>query len=437
MHEITADSRSSAATTRREKPSDAYEFPVERIRRSFPALQAAGDFIFFDNAAGAQAPQAVFDAVNRHLLQCNVQRGGRYGKSMEVDATIARARESVACLLNASDPSEVSFGMNATSFIRLVSLAIGQDLGQRREIVVTDMDHEANVATWLELEKVGAKCVWWRVRDDGNLHVEDLEPLVSAKTRLVACTVTSNATGSIVDVAQVARVAHAAGAEVFLDCVHYGPHGLIDVREFACDYLVCSGYKIFSPHMGFLWGRREALDRLQTFREDFIPDEPPGKIEVGTFIYENVAGMDAAVGYLADLGNMPTDNGRPNARRDAIVRALQTVSAYETSLSLEMLAVLRECGATVYGISDPAEVRQRVPTLLFNVPGLEPSAIVESLARREIGARDGHMYSPRLIRRLGLAQESGGVRASLVHYNTIEEVHRFRDALYDVIAHGN
>ena len=192
--------------------------------------------------------------------------------------------------------------MNATSFIRLVSLAIGQTLGQRNEIVVTDMDHEANVATWLALERNGAKFSWWKMRDDGNLHVDDLVPLVSSKTRLVACTLTSNAIGSIVDVAAAAKVAHAAGAEIFLDSVHYGPHGLIDVQAFDCDYLVCSGYKLFSPHMGFLWGRRELLEKLPTFREDFIPDEPPGKIEAGTFIYENVAGMQAAVRYLETLG---------------------------------------------------------------------------------------------------------------------------------------
>jgi cysteine desulfurase family protein (TIGR01976 family) len=278
-------------------------FALETIRAAFPALSRPPEFVFFDNAAGAQVPQIVLDAVNHHLLECNVQRGGRYPKSREVDATILRARQSVAILVNARDPSEIAFGMNATSFIRLVSLAIGQTLGKRNEIVVSDMDHEANVATWLALERSGAKILWWKMKEDGNLHADDLIPLVSAKTRLVACTLTSNALGSIVDVAAAARVAHAAGAEIFLDAVHYGPHGLIDVRAFDCDYLVCSGYKIFAPHMGFLWGRRELLEKLPTFREDFTPDEPPGKIEAGTFIYENVAGMDAAVRYLEGLGD--------------------------------------------------------------------------------------------------------------------------------------
>ena len=174
--------------------------------------------------------------------------------------------------------------MNATSFIRLISLALGQTLGQRNEIIVTDMDHEANVATWLALEKVGAKFIWWKMGEDGNLHADDLKPLISARTRLIACTVASNALGSIVDVASAAKIAHQAGAEIFLDCVHYAPHGQIDVQAWDCDYLVCSGYKIFGPHMGFLWGRRELLQKLRTFREDFIPTSRREKLKQALFI---------------------------------------------------------------------------------------------------------------------------------------------------------
>lgn len=409
-------------------------FPVDEIRRVFPALHRTPGFIFFDNAAGAQVPQIVLDAVNRHLLECNVQRGGRYSKSREVDETIARARQSVADLVNARDPDEIAFGMNATSFIRLVSLAIGQTLGQRNEIIVTDMDHEANVATWLALERNGAKILWWKMRD-GNLQADDLVPLVSSATRLVACTLASNAIGSIVDVAAAARVAHAAGAEIFLDAVHYGPHGLIDVQAFDCDYMVCSGYKIFAPHMGFLWGRRELLRRLPTFREDFIPDEPPGKIEAGTFIYENVAGMDAAVGYLETLGRTtaaPDGMEKTESRRAALQLGLGAIRAYEQSLSRAMLQALTDCGAVVYGIADPQRIHERVPTLCFNLPNIAPARVTEELAKRNIGIRDGHMYAPRLMKRLGLPLESGVVRASLVHYNTVEEVHRFGNALAEI-----
>jgi cysteine desulfurase family protein (TIGR01976 family) len=415
-------------------------FPVESIRRLFPALHCEPPFIFFDNAAGAQVPQNVLDAVNRHLLDCNVQRGGRYAKSQAVDATIARSRKSVADLLNARDPREVAFGMNATSFIRLVAEAIGQTLSVRNEIVLTDMDHEANVATWLALERYGAKFVWWKMREDANLHIEDLKPLFNSKTRLVACPVASNALGSIVDVTAAAKLAHAAGAEIFLDCVHYGPHGPIDVRAWETDYLVCSGYKIFSPHMGFLWGRLELLQKLPTFREDFILDEPPGKIEAGTFIYENVAGMDAAVEYLAEIGKTTSNGGSgggaggaARSRRENLVTAMNEIQNYEGSLSREMLRALRESGAVIYGVAEDAQISGRVPTICFNLPGKSPAKVTEAMASAGIGIRDGHMYSPRLMKRLGLSHDSGAVRASLVHYNTFEEIGEFERVLREFV----
>jgi cysteine desulfurase family protein (TIGR01976 family) len=412
-------------------------FSVESLRAKFPALEHAAPFVFFDNAAGAQIPQQVFDAVNRHLLECNVQRGGRYPKSQEVDATIARGRQSVADFVNARSPNEIAFGMNATSFIRIVSLAIGQTLSERNEIVVTDMDHEANIATWLALERDGAKFRWWKMRDDGNLYADDLREVVSPRTRLVAGTVTSNALGSVVDVAKAAKVAHAAGAELFLDCVHFGPHGVIDVQEWDCDYLVCSGYKIFAPHMGFLWGREDLLRKLPTFREDFIPNEPPLKIEAGTFVYENVAGMDAAISYLASLGEMREGKSTSlSSRRGNITRAMKAIRQYEETLSLEMLRVLNEGGATVYGVNTKEKVGERVPTFCFNLPGVAPAEATETMSHANIGIRDGHLYSPRLMKRLGLSIETGAVRASLVHYNTIEEIHRFGNVLLDLSKHA-
>jgi cysteine desulfurase family protein (TIGR01976 family) len=408
-------------------------FPIDAVRDRFPAIARAAPFIYFDNAAGAQAPDSVLAATARHLLDFNVQRGGRYAKSVEVDRAIAHARGRVADLLGGDDPQEVAFGMNATSFMRLVSLAIGQTLtAPRDEIVVTDMDHHANISTWQELEKTGARIVWWRMREDYRLHVEDLTPLLSERTRLVACTVVSHALGSRVDVAGVAAAAHAVGAEVFLDCVHYSPHALIDVKAWDCDYLVCSGYKAFAPHMGFLWGKLELLERLPTFREEFIPDAPPYKIEAGTFIYENVIGMSAAVDYFEALGGeLDPLAGCARAR---IVAAMRGIESYEQELASAMLGALAGAGAEVYGVANPNQVHLRVPTFCFNLPGVRPAAVSQSLADAGVGIRDGHMYAPRLMERLGLAMDSGAVRASLVHYNNIAEIERFAEALRGLAA---
>jgi cysteine desulfurase family protein (TIGR01976 family) len=380
-------------------------------------------------------PQVVLDAVHDHLLRRHVQRGGRYGRSQAVDAGIQRARESVAIFLNAREPEEVAFGMNATSFIRIVSLALAETLTNRREIIISDMDHEANIATWLILRPHGVRIRWWNMRDDGNLHVDDLLPLLNERTRLVACTMASNALGSVVDVKRVASLAHNQGAEVFLDAVHYAPHGPIDVQNIDCDYLVCSGYKIFAPHMGFLWGKRKALEALPTFREDFIPDMVPTKIEVGTFVYENVAGMNAAIGYLEELGTRVSKNGPPISRRATLVRAMEAIRTYEATLSGRLLAGLarmKSNSVTVYGIQDSERMPMRVPTICFNVHGVSPARVSTELAGRGIGVRDGNMYSPRLLTRLSIAPESGAVRASLAHYNSFEEVDCFLIALREI-----
>jgi cysteine desulfurase family protein (TIGR01976 family) len=408
-------------------------FPVEHLRREFPALAQAGDFLFFDNAAGAQIPESVLAAVTDHLVSRNVQRGGPYDRSLEVDAMITRAREAVAAFVNARSPSEIAFGLNATSFIRSISLAVGQTLDSRPEIIVSDLDHEANIATWVALERFGARIVWWKVRDDLRLYVADLEALATNRTRLVACTMASNATGTRVDVAAAARVAHAAGAEIFLDAVHFGPHGPIDVQAIDCDYLACSGYKIFAPHMGFAWCRAEAINRLPTFREDFIPDVTPDKLEAGTYVYENVAGMEAVVHYLERLGRrMGAADGSSRTMR--LRAAMDAIAAYERTLSGALLdAVSSIDQASVHGVTDRSRLDDRVPTVAFSVKGVSATAIATELAKHGIGARSGHMYAPRLMARLG-DPPGGVVRASLVHYNTVAEVERFRETLSRVVA---
>jgi selenocysteine lyase/cysteine desulfurase len=242
--------------------------------------------------------------------------------------------------------------------------------------------------------------------------------------------VASNALGSIVDVRQTARIAHNVGAEIFLDAVHYAPHGPIDVQDLDCDYMVCSGYKIFAPHMGFLYGKRRALEALPTFREDFIPDQIPFKIEVGTFVYDKVAGMDAAVAYLENLGGQVLPVASGVSRRALLLRAMEAIREQEAALSTELLRRLSHSdGVIVYGIREPAQVNLRVPTVCFNLQGIAPATVAAHCAENGVGVRDGNMYSPRLLERLGIPPATGAVRASLVHYNTFDEIGRFVNVL--------
>ena len=415
-------------------------FPVDELRAEFPALRKYADFLFLENAGGSQVPQRVVDAVSEHLVDFNVQRMAKYRHSEGVDRKLAEARESVAILVNAYRPEEVSFGLNATSFIRLVSLGIGKLIAAERtararnEIVVTDMDHDANISAWTALEEQGAKIVWWRMRE-GALHVEDLLPLLGERTRIVACAAAAHSLGTLVDVAAAGAAAKAAGAELFVDAVHFGPHGLIDVQAWNCDYAVFSGYKNFSPHMGFLWGRYEALRALPTFREDFIPDVPPYKIEVGTFPYENVAGMNAAVQYLESVGARVAP-GESLSRRQTLARAMGAIREYEQTLAREMLRALKRLGATVHGIADESEVARRVPTICFSLPNMKPQDFAARMGAAGVGLRDGHLFAPRLMKRLGLPMEVGALRVSLVHYNTVDEIGKFEAIAARVIAGG-
>lgn len=390
----------------------------ESVRERFPALRAAGDReVFFDNAAGAQVPDEVVDAVREHYTKRNVQRGGHYALSRAVDEGIADARQAIASFLNASSPREIVFGLNSTSLIRMIAEALRPRFKKGDRVIVTELDHEANIGAWLRLESSGVEPVFWHVAggDAGRLDLDALAGLLRAgagRVRLVALPLASNATGRIVDVAGAARLAHEAGALVFVDAVHYGPHGLIDVQALGADFLAFSGYKIFGPHIGFLWGRADQLRMLEPARDFFIPSEAPYAFEPGTQSYEAIAGMAAALRYLASL------DGSGSLRR-----AMAQIRAHEAALSSCLLEQFRSVpGMKIYGDADPASVEARVPTFAFRVEGRTCSAVVETLASLGIHARDGHMYAPRLVRALGLDPEDGVCRVSLCHYNTPAEI---------------
>ena len=402
----------------------------EGVRARFPALREAGDReIFFDNAAGAQVPDEVVDAVRDHLVARNVQRGGRYARSREVDATIADARSLLAAFLNAGSPDEIVFGLNSTSLIRMVAESLRPRLRPGDRVVVTELDHEANIGPWLRLASAGVTPVFWKVRgSSASLDLQDLRALLRSPggpVRLVALPLASNATGGIVDVALAARLARDAGALTFVDAVHFAPHGVVDVQALAADFLAFSGYKIFGPHVGFLWGRRDAFRELDPPREFFIPEGTPYAFEGGTQVYEGIAGMAGAMRYLASLGGAFTE-GRP----ETPAHAMDRVREYETDLARAMLQALRETpGLRVLGEGDPARAANRLPTFSFRIDGVEPAEIVGGLAANGIHARDGHMYAPRLIEAAGIDPAKGVCRVSLCHYNTSAEIDRFAETI--------
>jgi len=419
-------------------------FPVKAARSRFPALREAGDReCFFDNAAGAQVPDEVLDAVRTHLLKRNVQRGGRYRMSREVDAQIAETRRLIAHFLNAAGPEEIVFGLNATNLIRSIAEAARPLLQPGDRVVVTNLDHEANVEPWLRLERDGVTPVFWSVRGtEARLELDDLRAILGSAggpVRLVAMPLASNAIGRIPDVSGAAQVAREAGALLFVDAVHFAPHDRIDVQALGADFLVFSAYKIFGPHMGFLWGRAESLRRLTPAREFFVPEVAPDAFEGGTQSFEAIAGVAGALRYLASLGDSDAAGASaaaratvaaPDSLREPLRRGMERIRAYEKTLAAALLRELRAVpGVAILGDDDPEQVGARVPTIAFTIGGRTPREIVEHLAKHSIHARDGHMYTPRLIEAAGLDPKTGVARVSLCHYNTLAEIARFGETL--------
>jgi len=401
------------------------EFPIAAVRARFPALRAAGDrIVYADNAAGAQVPDEVLDAVRGHLTDRNVQRGGRYAESEAVEGMLADARAALAELVNAESPEEIVFGLNATSLIRVVAEAMRPVLRPGDEVVVTELDHEANIGPWLRLGSSGAVPEPWEVHGpEARLDWDELRGLLSGgRVRILALPLASNATGRIVDVARAAALAREAGALTFADAVHFAPHGRIDARALGVDFLAFSGYKIFGPHTGFLWGRKKILASLLPAREFFIPAAPPDAYESGTQNYEGIAGLAGAVRYLRSLD----PGGSPAA-------AMDRIRAYERGLAGALVGGLaRLPGLTILGDPDPTRAEERVPTVSFRIEGVPAARIVQSLAARGIQARDGHMYAPRLLRAAGFDPEEGVARVSLCHYNTPAEIDRILEAVRSV-----
>ncbi len=410
-------------------------FDVAWCRGQFPALERRVDdhpAVFFDGPAGSQVPWRVVDAMGDYLLRTNANHGGLFLTSRESDRILHAAHQALADFVGSDDPDTIAFGPNMTSLTFALSRTLAQTWQPGDQILLTRQDHDANVSPWvLAARDAGATVRHVGIRtDDCTLNMDELAEALSPQTRLVAVSCASNAAGTINPVAEITRLAHQVGALVFLDAVHLAPHRLLDVRGWGCDFLACSAYKFFGPHVGVLWGRRELLSELPAYKLRPAPDDLPGRWMTGTQNHEGIAGTLAAVDYLADLGRNLVARSAP--RRAALEAALAAIAAYERELVGGLLAGLAGLpGVKVWGITDRNRLDQRVPTVAITHQRLRPDELATYLAERGIFVWHGNFYALPLTEALGLEPE-GLLRIGLLHYNTAEEVQRLLEALAEL-----
>ncbi len=420
------------------------------VRSQFPSLAQTVNghpAAFLDGPGGTQVPQRVINAVADYLRRQNANTGGAYATSRSTDAMIAEARGAMADFLHCG-ADEVAFGPNMTTLTFAMSRAIGRDLKPGDEIVVTRLDHDANVSPWLAMaEDRGVTVRWVEIHDeDCTLDMADLASKINPKTKLVAAGYASNAVGTINPVKEIVRLAHAAGALAYIDAVHYGPHGLIDVAALDCDFLACSTYKFFGPHMGVLFGKREHLKRMRPYKVRPNTNAIPNCWEWGTLNHEGIAGIAACVEYLADLGRRalescgdgrlgrPSSEARPVTRRAVIEAAYQAIHEHERALLEKMIAGLLEIPRLkIYGITDPARFQERCATLAVRIDGHTPLELATKLGERGFFTWDGNYYALNLTEHLDVEKSGGFLRIGLVHYNTIDEVDRLLAVLRQIV----
>src|SRR6267378_41101 len=416
--------------------TESKTFDIAWVREQFPSLQLrvqGHTSAFLDGPAGTQVPKQVMDAVQYYFLGANANTYGAFLTSRRTNEMIVSARTAMADFFNC-DSNEVVFGQNMTTITFALARAIGRELKPGDEIVVTTLDHDANVAPWRALEEKGVIIRQADIREaDCTLDLEDLKRKISAKTKLVAVGYASNIVGTINPVAEITQLAHAAGALMFIDAVHYAPHGLLDVKALDCDFLVCSPYKFFGPHMGTLYGKREHLERFKPYKVRPAANTSPECWETGTQVQELIAGIGVAVDYIADLGRHW--DPRAKSRREALQAAYRATHQYETGLLTRLIAGLQTIPEMrIFGITDIKRFDERCSTLSFRLGDHHPTKIATFLGERGIFTWDGNFYALNLSERLGVEQKGGVLRVGLVHYNTAEEVERLLAALREFAA---
>ena len=419
-------------------------YDLETIRSQFPALAITDNGrprVHFDNPAGTQVSRRVAERMSAYLLESNANMGGGFATSAQTDDVIAYAREAMADFLNAAAAEEIVFGQNMTTLTLHMSRSIGRTLSAGDEIVLSRMDHDANIAPWLLLaEDLDLQVRWLPFNAETyELDRDQVESAITERTKLVCVGGASNVLGTINDVRMIANKAREAGAVTYIDAVQLAPHVAIDVQELGCDFLVCSAYKFFGPHQGILWARRELLESLTPYKARPAPDAPPFNFETGTQSYEGMAGTAAAVAYFAWVGEtLAQDYWEANAAYPERRRHLRAAMHYLFDYERELVGYLLErlsnlAGSRIYGITDPSALDRRVPTVAFTVDGIAPAAIAEALAGRNIFVWSGHNYALEIADSLDILDSGGAVRVGLVHYNSRDEVDVLMNALDEIV----
>ncbi len=413
---------------------------LNRIRSQFPALALNDEGrprVYLDNPGGTQVPLKVIDRMTQYLIHTNSNKGGEFRTTRESDAVLHEAHAAMADLLNAASPDEIIFGPNMTTLTFSISRALGRLLGPGDEIIVTRLDHDADIAPWLLLaEDRGAVVKWVDINPhDCTLDMSDFESQITEKTKIVACGYASNAVGTINDVKAVVDMAHAVGALVYVDAVQYVPHGPTDFQALGCDLLACSPYKFFGPHMGAVYGRYALLDQLRAYKVRPAHDEPPDKFETGTQNHEGIAGTLGAVEYIAWLGEQfggeyAAQFSGLSGRRLHAHTGMVAMAAYERELSQALITGLSAIpGLQIRGITNLNQLHRRVPTVSFTLAGWNPRDIAQKLGEQNIYVWDGHYYAVEVVERLGLTQSGGMVRVGAAHYNTLAEIEQLIEAV--------
>src|SRR6266853_2401254 len=416
--------------------TDIAALDISRVRSQFPSLSqtvAGQPAVFLDGPGGTQVPQGVIDAISGYLKNSNANTCGAYATSQRTNDMIASARAAMADFFGC-DHDEVVFGPNMTTLTFAISRSIGRELGPGDEILLTHLDHDANVSPWRALEERGVTIRFVDINeDDCTLNMADLAQKISSRTRVVAVGYASNAVGTINDVKEIVRLAHHKGALAYIDAVHYAPHGPIDVRGLDCDFLVCSSYKFFGPHMGILYGKREHLQRLQPYKLRANTNAIPNCWEWGTLNHECIAGITACVDYLADLGRQVDPSA--STRRTALLAAYSAIQHHEHGLAEILISgLLTIPGLKFYGVRDVEKLDRRCPTVAVRISGHSPLELATKLGERGFFTWDGNYYALNLSERLDVEKDGGFLRIGLAHYNTAEEVQRFLSALREIAA---